>query len=241
MKHFVIPTIALLFASCQAPTFQVEEADVPAGVVSGRVVMSDPVPNRTIERPGERWTKCCPELVNLDLTDRRLEVGAGGTVKNAVVSVSVEGVDTPAPDDPVRIEIRNCRFEPRVTVVPVGTTLEILNQDGGHHNIHTYPRRNAAVNRSVAAGAASTLKVERPEAFRITDDLHPWMECWIYVTDSSYYAVTDSEGSFRMQGLPPGEHTLRFWHPDKERIGKGQVPFELAADQGRTLNVPVGN
>jgi hypothetical protein len=68
-------------------------------------------------------------------------------------------------------------------------------------------------------------KVVRPkESLRIdVTDAEKWpiqildvvntRDAWIVPVKSPYYALTADDGSFTIRGLPPGKHTLRFWHP----------------------------
>lgn len=41
---------------------------------------------------------------------------------------------------------------------------------------------------------------------------HPFMMGYIHVFDHPYHAVTDTQGTFTIQNLPPGSHTLANWH-----------------------------
>ena len=42
------------------------------------------------------------------------------------------------------------------------------------------------------------------------------MQAYIRVDDHPYHAVTDAQGNFRIEGVPPGTYTLELWH---ERLG----------------------
>ena len=44
------------------------------------------------------------------------------------------------------------------------------------------------------------------------DVLHTWMSAAIVVSDSPHFAVTDENGGFNIDGLPPGEYELEVWH-----------------------------
>jgi hypothetical protein len=50
-----------------------------------------------------------------------------------------------------------------------------------------------------------------PEILRIDCDLHSWMRGWVIVTDHPYYALTNEEGQFVLQNVPPGKYTLQVW------------------------------
>ena len=41
--------------------------------------------------------------------------------------------------------------------------------------------------------------------------VHPEMEAFVLVVDNPYFAVTEADGKFRIDGVPPGTYTLRAW------------------------------
>jgi hypothetical protein len=45
--------------------------------------------------------------------------------------------------------------------------------------------------------------------------------------DHPYFATTDAQGRFRIEGLPAGEYTLEAWH---EEFGKQQAQITVGSD-----------
>lgn len=39
------------------------------------------------------------------------------------------------------------------------------------------------------------------------------MEGWIFLAKSPYYALSDEEGRFTMDEIPPGHYQIKAWHP----------------------------
>jgi len=61
---------------------------------------------------------------------------------------------------------------------------------------------------------------------------------WVAVLDTPYFAVTDANGSFSMDSVPPGTHTVRVWHP-LLGITEGQVT--VAPDGTATIDIAFQN
>ena len=39
------------------------------------------------------------------------------------------------------------------------------------------------------------------------------MQGWIFAADSPYAVVAGEDGTFEIDDIPPGEFTLKIWHP----------------------------
>jgi len=61
-------------------------------------------------------------------------------------------------------------------------------------------------------GHFGTVKVDEPGMYVVKCDVHGWMQAFIRVDPHPFHSVTDSDGRFRIEGLPPGNYTLELWH-----------------------------
>jgi hypothetical protein len=61
-------------------------------------------------------------------------------------------------------------------------------------------------------------------------DIHEHMRALILVLDTPYFVVSDPQGRFRLEGLPPGRFVLKVWLDSRTTLER---PVELAA--GSTL------
>ncbi len=133
------------------------------------------------------------------------------------------------PENPVQLDQVGCRFRPHVVVVPENRTLQILNSDGILHNVHIWAKKNEALNRAMPGRVTSMdVSFDRKERIRVGCDVHKWMGAWIVVAEHPYYAVTDKDGTFRLDNVPAGTHTVRIWH---EKLGKQEKEVTVTPGQ----------
>ncbi len=171
-------------------------------------------------------------------TSETLVVDGNGGIRYAVVSIDpVQGgksFDTATP----QLDQRGCWFYPHVQIVPAGADLEILNSDGILHNIHTYPEKNKPINMAQPK-FRKVLKTSfaEPDIVRINCDVHNWMTAWIVVAKHPYYVVTSEDGSYELDGVPPGTYTLSAWH---ETLGTQTQSVTVEKDGTAEANLTFG-
>lgn len=110
-----------------------------------------------------------------------------------------------------------CRFLPHVIVVPVGKTIQFKNTDPFLHNVHFYCQKNNAENFGIPENGTHDSTFKASEKIRVKCDVHTWMSSVIIATDNPYHALTGADGSFKIEGVPPGKYEVRFWH---EKLGE---------------------
>ncbi len=55
---------------------------------------------------------------------------------------------------------------------------------------------------------------------------HAYMESWAIAVENPYYVLTNEQGHFLLDGIPPGTYDLRAWHPSIKLVIKQQVIIE---------------
>jgi plastocyanin len=169
-----------------------------------------------------------------EIMDESLVVGSDKGLKNAVVTVvGAKGGKFAA--QKVELDQKGCVYRPRVVVVPTTGQLDILNNDGILHNIHTTSSANPAINKAQPKfKKVLTEKFSKPEIIKATCDAHAWMTGWIVATDHPFVAVTDGNGGFTIKDVPPGNYKVEIWH---ETLGKQVKEVSVKAKEGAKLSV----
>jgi hypothetical protein len=161
-----------------------------------------------------------------------LVVNSNGTLRNALVFIK-DGLPPgkyPLPKSQPSLDQKGCMYHPRVIGVMVGQEFQIGNSDPTMHNIHPSPKENREWNRAQIQGGAPFHDhfSHKEIAVPVKCNVHPWMKAWIAVLEHPYFAVTGEDGSFEIQGLPPGDYTIEVWH---EKLGTMDQKVTLAPKQ----------
>lgn len=165
-----------------------------------------------------------------------LVLSSNNGIGNVVVSLQ-----TPPPGakwdsnlPPAKMDQKQCSFVPRVVIVPVGGTVEFLNSDRLLHNVRSSGKENPPFNRAQPHGRTISFTFKQPEILRVDCDLHSWMRGWVVVAAHPFYTVTNEQGEFTLENVPPGKHILQLW---QESLGA--ISQEVTVGKG-TTTVTVG-
>jgi plastocyanin len=153
----------------------------------------------------------------------------------AVAVVYLEGAALPA-GAPARVQMaqKDLAFVTPLLAVQTGTAVEFPNLDETYHNIFSYsgPKRfDLGRYRSDERPIPSQV-FDRPGLVVLHCDIHEHMRGIILVVDSPFFTRSDTQGHYRLGGLPPGHYTLKAWINSKTTLAR---PVELKS--GATLHV----
>lgn len=151
------------------------------------------------------------------------EDGAPKADRSGVV-VSLEGVPGPAPAPVVgkKISQHNLAFEPLLTVVTQGSTIEFPNRDKVFHNVFSLSSVTRFDLGLYKSGTSRTVTFTQPGVVEVFCNIHPEMIAKIKVMNTGFYAVTGPDGRFRIDNVPPGRYPLIAWQAFGEPF-RGEV------------------
>lgn len=195
----------------------IENAD--GGTISGIVLFrgEKPAPQPIKEIAGNAFCKHC---YSGDLPKNDSVVlghnGSNDTVANVLVYVSkgLEGKQFKAPAHSVLLDQVGCMYQPHVVAVMVGQTLEIRNSDATLHNVMCTPSHNTPFNFGMPSKDQVMERVFRQPEFKMNFRcfMHPWMSAYVHVLPNPFFAVTQSDGTFKITGLPAGDYVITVLH-----------------------------
>ena len=136
----------------------------------------------------------------------------------------------PGVAQPVVMDQQHCRYVPHVVGVLAGGTVEFRNSDPTMHNIHTTSVDNQPIDISQSPrGAPVRKQFAHPEILLpVRCNNHPWMNAFINVSATPFFAVSDASGHFEITGLPPGDYVLGI---AQEKLGEKTLPITVKPGQ----------
>jgi plastocyanin len=139
------------------------------------------------------------------------------------------------PGKPVDMDQRKFQFIPHVLPVVTGTTVKFLNSDPTPHNV--FSPDNEKYNLGTWPQGESKNYVfskcgKPPCVYTQLCRVHPEMEGYVVVLQNPFFGVTNKDGHFDIENVPPGSYTLAVWHAK----GKAQ-PKPVVVEAGKPVTV----
>jgi plastocyanin len=107
---------------------------------------------------------------------------------------------------------RNETFVPHVLAITTGTTVDFPNSDRIYHNVFSLSKTERFDLGRYAVGHSRSVKFDRPGIVRVFCDIHSHMNAFILVFSHPFFAVTDAEGRYRIDNVPPGTYNVIAWN-----------------------------
>jgi hypothetical protein len=151
---------------------------------------------------------------------REVVTGQDGGLKDVVVVIEGIRKGKPFTFDSAQMEANVCQFLPFVSVVSDKRQITVSNLDPVSHDIQGYAYDAAGVDIVLhrpsleKRGVTDVVNLTKGrKVFTMQCGRHAYMQSWGYAIDNPYYAVTNLEGAFTIDELPPGSYKLKAWHP----------------------------
>jgi plastocyanin len=210
------------------------------GTIVGKVEFSGTPPSTTPYKVTYN-TDVCGGTKSLD----RLVIGAGGGVEYAVVYLEgVKGKKEKVSPSKYVVDQKGCEYQPHVLIVNHGDEFTVENSDPLFHNVHGYYASDHSSAFNIAEpvkGMKMVQRVKTPGMYLLECDVHPWMNCYVYVSGDGYAAVTDKNGKYTIADVPPGKYKLVMWHEGWEtKVVSGKPEFSKPVEDSKEITVEAG-
>jgi len=166
-----------------------------------------------------------------------------------------------------RVEARDCKFLPFMTVVRDGHAIEVVNMDPVMHDIQAYETSSslgarvlfnsplpmnffhkrgdlhATHNHDPGGSMLGPIYLSKGRRiFMMQCGFHPYMESWALAIDNPYFAITDQSGRFALTNVPAGAYRLIAWHPQGGPMAEQMVTVHPngSVEAALALRAPAG-
>jgi hypothetical protein len=183
-----------------------------SGAIVGRITLASPTPGDTTYTVSDSAAAFCGASRSVPLV-----YGRGDNLQDVVVWLSDARSGKRLPIER-RYELTNsdCALEPRVQAAVEGGMLNVRNADRSAHRT-TFLRNADTVATVRETEAGQVVPTGKPLLHRglvsVRSNRYPWSRAWIRVFDHPYFAVTNRDGIFTIDSIPPGDYTLTMWEP----------------------------
>jgi plastocyanin len=105
------------------------------------------------------------------------------------------------------------QFQPRVTVITVGTRVAFPNFDTVRHHVYSFSPIKTFELKLYAGTPNVPVVFDKPGVAVLGCNIHDNMAAWVVVADTPWFARSTANGKARIDAVPPGRYRLRVWHP----------------------------
>lgn len=134
------------------------------------------------------------------------------------------------------IRQREKQFDPPLTIVVKGTTIDFPNEDKIFHNVFSVSRPARFDLGLYKSGTQKSVEMKRAGVVDVYCNIHPDMIARVKVLDNAFYTVTGADGVFHIEGIPAGEYPIVAWLPSG---GEASGKVTIAAGGAATVNLEV--
>jgi len=110
------------------------------------------------------------------------------------------------------LDQRNETFVPHVLAITTGTVVDFPNSDRIYHNVFSLSKTARFDLGRYPTGSSKSVKFDRPGIVRVFCDIHSHMNAFVLVFSHRFFAMTDTEGRYRIDGVPPGNYNVIAWN-----------------------------
>ena len=125
------------------------------------------------------------------------------------------------------------QFTPHVVAITAGSQVSFPNRDPFFHNVFSLSRGASFNLGRYPSGASRSKTFTRSGIVKVFCEIHSHMSAVVRVFDHGWFTIPNEDGSFAIDGVPPGDHTLVAWH---ERIGERRDRVTIRAGAATPIN-----
>jgi hypothetical protein len=176
------------------------------------------------------------EYCGKNLPAERFLISPDKRIKNVVIYLEDIKAGRAVPKETVTVTNIKCSFQPHVSVGFKGNKFIMRSDDPIFHTFDIHASLSGRELYHVGLhekGLSVTKTFTKTGLMDLSCYVHPWQHAYVYIFDHPYAAVTNENGEFLINGIPPGVYTIEAWH---EALGKVEMK-DIKVESGETSKV----
>jgi plastocyanin len=166
--------------------------------------------------------------LTVEVTDNQ-----GKLLKNAVVYLESKNTSANKNNSLVEIEQKDKQFNPLVTVVQTGTSVNFPNHDRVRHHVYSFSPAKKFELKLYSGIPANPVLFDKAGTVVLGCNIHDNMLAFVYVVNTPYFVQTDANGIAKLVDIPDGHYQLKVWH---YALKSENVPASQEIDINPKLN-----
>jgi plastocyanin len=166
--------------------------------------------------------------LTVEVTDNQ-----GKLLKNAVVYLESKNTSANKNNSLVEIEQKDKQFNPLVTVVQTGTSVNFPNHDRVRHHVYSFSPAKKFELKLYSGIPANPVLFDKAGTVVLGCNIHDNMLAFVYVVNTPYFVQTDANGIAKLANIPDGHYQLKVWH---YALKSENVPASQEIDINPKLN-----
>jgi plastocyanin len=130
---------------------------------------------------------------------------------------------------------RNETFVPHILAITTGTTVDFPNSDRFFHNVFSLSKTKRFDLGRYAAGGSRSITFDRPGIVRVFCEIHTHMSAFILVFSHPFFALSDPDGRYHIDNVPPGTYSVVAWHEGTATEAKSVTITDADAELDFTI------
>lgn len=143
---------------------------------------------------------------------------------NADAIVFIEKVGDNKFDPPAEhavVDQLNLTYVPRVVAMQKGTTVDFPNSDAVRHNVFSPPTAALQFNLGTyPTGVVKEVLFDVVGETPLLCNVHAEMAGYVVTFENPYFAVTDKDGNYTIEGVPLGKYVVKTWHEKLKEVSQ---------------------
>ena len=142
----------------------------------------------------------------------RVATPDGKPIADAVVFVQDSGPAAGAASRSATLDQVDKTFVPGLLPIVVGTRVRFPNHDQIQHHVYSFSRTKTFELPLYKGEDAAPVVFDKVGVVKVGCNIHDWMSAIILVLPTPWFARTGADGTFTIENVPEGRHSVVAWH-----------------------------